>query len=160
MIRVQREDFDPGAEIAALTRGRVDIGAVVSFVGLVRDFAETPAAGADRVGAMTLEHYPGMTERLLAEIEAEARARWPLAASLIVHRHGRLEPGDRIVLAVTASPHRQAAFEAAMFLVDWLKTKAPFWKLEEGASGARWVEARSEDDDAARRWQTPPKAAE
>jgi molybdopterin synthase catalytic subunit len=160
MIRVQREDFDPGRELAALTAGRTDVGGAVLFCGLVRDMAGDTHA-AKRIGAMTLEHYPGMTERMLAGIEAEATRRWPLAASLIVHRYGRLAPGDRIVLVVTCSAHREAAFEANMFLVDWLKTKAPFWKLEEGADGAAWVEARSSDDDAAARWTPPPtKAAE
>ena len=156
MIRVQQEDFDVGAELAALTAGRGDIGGVTSFVGLVRDMA-----GGTKVGAMTLEHYPGMTEKKLAEIEAEANRRWPLEASLIIHRYGRLEPGERIVLVITCATHRQAAFEANMFLVDWLKTKAPFWKLEERAAGAAWVEARASDDDAARRWtKLPKKAAE
>lgn len=147
MIRVQREDFDAGAEIARLATGRHGIGGVVSFVGLVRD-----VAGGERVGAMTLEHYPGMTEKKLAEIETEARRRWPLEDCLIVHRYGRLEPGERIVLVIAASAHRQAAFEACEFLVDWLKTKAPFWKLEETPGGSRWVEAREGDDDAAKRW--------
>lgn len=148
MIRVQADDFDPGAELAALTAGRRDIGGAVSFVGLVRDMAD----GAP-ITAMTLEHYPKMTEAKLAEIEAEAHRRWPLAASLIVHRYGRLEPGERIVLVIAASAHRQAAFEACAFLVDWLKTKAPFWKLEETPSGAHWVEARAADDEAAKRWR-------
>jgi molybdopterin synthase catalytic subunit len=147
MIRVQREDFDVGAEIERLTKGRHGIGGIVSFLGVVRD-----GAGESRVGAMTLEHYPGMTEKKLGEIEAEARRRWRLEASLIVHRYGRLEPGQRIVLVVTAAGHRQAAFEACEFLVDWLKTKAPFWKLEETAAGPRWVEAQSGDDQAAKRW--------
>jgi len=147
MIRLQREDFDTGAEIERLARGKHGIGGVVSFVGLVRD-----AAGGERVGAMTLEHYPGMTEKKLTEIEAEARRRWPLEDCLIVHRYGRLEPGERIVLVITASAHRQAAFEACEFLVDWLKTKAPFWKLEETPRGSRWVEARAGDDAAAKRW--------
>jgi molybdopterin synthase catalytic subunit len=157
MIRVQRGDFDPGQELARLTVGRTDIGGVVTFCGLVRDMA-----GDARIRAMTLEHYPGMTERMLAQIEIEALARWPLSASLIVHRYGRLEPGERIVLVITASAHRQAAFESNMFLVDWLKTKAPFWKLEERAAGAAWVEARASDDEAARRWgrRAPSKAAE
>ena len=149
MIRVQEADFDVGAEIEALVAGRRDIGAVVTFTGLVRDFAPA-AAGA--ITAMRLEHYPGMTEKQLAAIEAEARARWPLDACLIVHRHGRLAPGARIVLVVTASAHRQAAFEAAEFLVDWLKTKAPFWKQEATAAGARWVAAHADDDRAAARW--------
>ena len=147
MIRVQREDFDVGAEIARLAAGRHGIGGVVSFVGLVRD-----VAGGERIGAMTLEHYPGMTEKQLSEIEAEASRRWKLEASLIIHRYGRLEPGERIVLVATSSTNRQAAFEACEFLVDWLKTKAPFWKLEETGAGARWVEARGGDDDAAKRW--------
>jgi molybdopterin synthase catalytic subunit len=154
MIKVQREDFDVGAELAALTAGRTDVGGVASFVGLVRDMA-----GGAPVGAMTLEHYPGMTEKKLAEIEAEAQRRWPLQASLIIHRYGRLEPGERIVLVATASPHRQAALEACAFLIDWLKTKAPFWKLEDTASGPQWVEARDSDDEAAARW-TPRHVAE
>ena len=147
MIRVQREDFDVGAEIARLTGGRHGIGGVASFIGLVRDMA-----GGDKIGAMTLEHYPGMTEKKLAEIEAEANRRWPLEASLIIHRYGRLEPGERIVLVVTASSHRAAALESCQFLIDWLKTKAPFWKLEETPSGGQWVDARDADDAAARRW--------
>ena len=147
MIRVQREDFDVGSEIARLTKGRHEIGGIVTFLGVVRD-----AAGADRVDAMTLEHYPGMTEKQLGKIEAEAQRRWKLDALLIVHRYGRLEPGERIVLVVTAAAHRQAAFEACEFLVDWLKTKAPFWKLEQTDTGSRWVEAQSGDDEAAKRW--------
>jgi len=155
MIKVQQEDFDVGAELAALTAGRTDVGGVASFIGLVRDMA-----GGAAIGAMTLEHYPAMTEKKLAEIEAEAQRRWPLLASLIIHRYGRLEPGDRIVLVATASPHRQAALEACAFLIDWLKTKAPFWKLEETPSGPQWVEARDSDDDAAERWSTPRRIAE
>ena len=151
MIRVQREDFDIGAEIEALTGGRHDIGAVASFVGITRADAEKSAG--DTVTAMTLEHYPAMTEKQLADIEAEACRRWDLTASLIVHRYGRLEPGDRIVLVVTASPHRRASLDACAFLIDWLKTKAPFWKREETADGARWVAARDADDRAAERWQ-------
>ena len=153
MIRVQREDFDPGAEVAALTAGRRDVGGVVTFVGLVRDLADGQA-----IGAMTLEHYPGMTEKQLQAIEAEANRRWPLSASLIVHRYGRLEPGDRIVLVAAASPHRDAAFDACRFLIDWLKTQAPFWKLEEGEAGARWVDAKASDDAAAMRWRSGPAA--
>jgi molybdopterin synthase catalytic subunit len=148
MIRLQEAPFDVGAELAALTRGRSDIGAVASFQGLVR-----AVAGDQTITAMTLEHYPGMTERKLAEIEAEANARWPLQASLIVHRYGRMLPGEPIVLVATASPHRTAALEACAFLIDWLKTKAPFWKLEETAAESRWVEARRSDDLAAARWQ-------
>jgi molybdopterin synthase catalytic subunit len=153
MIRVQREDFDPGQELARLTVGRTDIGGVVTFCGLVREeIGSGEALAGERIRAMTLEHYPGMTEKMLEAIEAEAQARWPLSASLIVHRYGRLLPGDRIVLVITCSAHRQAAFEANMFLVDWLKTKAPFWKLEERRAGAAWVEARASDDAAAKRW--------
>ena len=149
MVRVQEEPFDVGAELGALTAGRTDIGGVASFVGLVRD-----VAGDAPVSAMTLEHYPGMTERKLAEIEAEARRRWPLQASLIVHRYGRMVPGEPIVLVATASAHRQAALDACAFLIDWLKTKAPFWKLEETPEGAgRWVEAREGDDAASERWE-------
>lgn len=147
-VSVQAEPFDVGAELADLTAGRTDIGGVALFTGLVRDLA-----GGDRVSAMTLEHYPGMTERKLEEIEAEARARWPLIATRIVHRYGRMTPGEGIVLVICASAHRDAAFEAARFLMDWLKTKAPFWKLEETPDGGRWVEARDSDDQAAARWQ-------
>jgi molybdopterin synthase catalytic subunit len=150
MIRVQQEDFDPGAEIAALTDGNNAIGGVCSFIGLVRDIA-----GGETIGAMTLEHYPGMTEKQLADIEAEAHRRWPLDGSVIIHRYGRLEPGDRIVLVVTASAHRQAAFESCNFLMDWLKTKAPFWKLEETPQGPQWVDAKASDDAAADRWAQP-----
>ena len=148
MIRVQRADFDVGLELDRLARGDNSIGGVASFVGLVRDMG-----GPDRVSALTLEHYPGMTEKKLAEIEAEANRRWPLSASLIIHRYGRLEPGDRIVLVATASPHREAALAACHFLIDWLKTEAPFWKSEETPQGERWVAARADDDEAARRWQ-------
>ncbi len=148
-VRVQAEDFDVGAALEALTAGRSDVGGVASFVGLVRDMAPP-----DRLVAMTLEHYPGMTETELARLEAEARARWPLSDCLIVHRYGRLTPGDRIVLVAAASAHRQAALEACAFLIDWLKTQAPFWKLEETeAAGRRWVEAKAADDQAAARWQ-------
>lgn len=147
MIRVQREDFDVGAELAALSEGQTSIGGITTFVGLVRDMAS-----GDSVGAMTLEHYPGMTEKMLAAIEADARARWPLQATLIIHRYGRLEPGERIVMVACASAHREASFSACHFLIDWLKTKAPFWKLEETSAGNRWVEARAEDDAAAGRW--------
>ncbi len=145
MIRVQREDFDAGREIEALTSGKTSIGGVVVFIGTVR-------GGGDGVKSMTLEHYPGMTEQELEAIEQEANKRWKLEASLIVHRYGKLLPGERIVLVVTAAPHRADAFAANEFLVDWLKTKAPFWKLEETAQGERWVEAQSSDDQAAKRW--------
>lgn len=151
-VRVQSEDFDVGAEIKALTGTRTDIGAVVTFTGTVRgNTAEHPIA------SMTLEHYPGMTEAELARVEAEAVARWPLAASLIIHRFGTLQPGDNIVLVITASAHRQAAFQAAEFLMDYLKSRAPFWKKEEGTDGrGDWVDARESDDDAIARWQTGP----
>ncbi len=147
MIRVQGEDFDVARELELLGQGNRAIGGVCVFVGLVRE-----EAGEEPITAMTLEHYPGMTEKELAAIEAEARRRWPLEASLIIHRVGRLEPGDRIVMVATASAHRGAAFESCQFLIDWLKTRAPFWKREEAASGARWVEARDGDSDAAARW--------
>src|ERR1700732_3984696 len=126
MIKVQREDFDVGAELEKLSRGNSRIGGIASFIGLVRDMG-----GGDRVQALTLEHYPGMTERKLAEIEAEANRRWPLDASLVIHRYGRLEPGDRIVLVATASPHREAALAACHFLIDLLKNDPPFWKRQE-----------------------------
>jgi molybdopterin synthase catalytic subunit len=145
MIRVQIGDFDAGREIETLTSGKTSIGGVVSFIGTVR-------GGGDGVKSMTLEHYPGMTEQELAAIEAEANKRWKLEASLIIHRYGKLLPGERIVLVVTASSHRADAFAANEFLVDWLKTKAPFWKLEETAQGERWVEAQASDDKAAKRW--------
>ncbi len=155
-VRVQREDFDVGAEIEALTRGNHNIGGVASFAGLVRDMAGD-GAGDQPISAMTLEHYPGMTEKKLAEIEAEANRRWPLEASLSSHRYGRLEPGERIVLVVTAAAHRQPALEACAFLIDWLKTQAPFWKLEETGGEEKWVDARSSDDTAAARWVEPEK---
>jgi molybdopterin synthase catalytic subunit len=147
MIRVQEQDFDIGAEMAALRNGRTDIGAIASFVGLVRDHAS-----GGEVTAMTLEHYPGMTEKELGRIEAEARARWPLLDCLIVHRVGRLNPGDNIVLVITLSSHRQAAFQAAQFLMDTLKTKAPFWKTEESGKGRQWVSSRESDVEDAARW--------
>jgi molybdopterin synthase catalytic subunit len=120
---------------------------VCCFIGIVRDMA-----GDKEIAAMTLEHYPAMTEKALQKIEAEARSRWPLEETLIIHRHGRLAPGDRIVLVATASAHRQAAIESCHFLIDWLKTKAPFWKLEETPDGGQWVDARATDDAAAARW--------
>ena len=147
-IRVQTEDFDVAAETKALVAGNTNIGAVVTFTGLVRD-----RAGGEAISAMTLEHYPEMTETMLAKIEAQANARWSLDASLIIHRYGRLEPGAQIVLVITASSHRQAAFEAAEFLMDWLKTKAPFWKQEATTSGEKWVAAKGSDDDATDRWK-------
>ncbi len=147
MICVQQQDFDVGAEIAGLRKGRTDIGAVAAFAGLVRDHA-----GGREVTSMTLEHYPGMTEKELARIEAEARERWPLLDCLIVHRIGRLSPGDNIVLVITMSDHRRAAFEAAQFLMDYLKTAAPFWKSEENGEERHWVAPRDADEEAAERW--------
>ena len=143
-IRVQAGDFDPGIELAAVAPGDAGVGGIASFIGLVRDFG--PAS------AMTLEHYPGMTERQLQAIAEEAASRWPLAGVRLVHRFGRLVPGDRIVFAAAASAHRKAVFEACEFLVDWLKTKAPFWKLEESGGQRVWVEAREADAAAAKRW--------
>ena len=147
-VRVQHEDFDVGAEVKRLAAGRTDIGAIVTFTGVVR--GENEGTG---VAGMTLEHYPGMTESELARVEAEAAARWPLQASHIIHRVGALRPGDNIVLVVTASVHRQAAFAAAEFLMDYLKTRAPFWKKEAGPDGGRWVDARDTDGEAAARWE-------
>lgn len=147
-VRIQTEDFDISSECAALTAGRTDIGAVVTFTGLVRGTSQ-----GTNLSAMTLEHYPGMTEAELARVEAEAHVRWPLQASLIVHRVGDLPPGANIVLVIAASAHRHAAFEAAEFLMDYLKARAPFWKKETGADGqGAWVDARESDHDAAKRW--------
>jgi molybdopterin synthase catalytic subunit len=148
-VSVQEADFDPGVEIGALSAGRRDVGAVASFVGLVREANE-----GEGVSAMTLEHYPGMTERALGEIIAEAERRWPLLGLRVIHRVGRLQPGERIVFVGVASAHRGAAFAACEFLMDYLKTRAPFWKREETPQGARWVEARDADDAAAARWET------
>ena len=147
MIRVQQQDFDVGAEIAVLRKGRSDIGAIAAFVGLVRDHAD-----GREVTSMTLEYYPGMTEKELARIEAEARERWPLLDCLIVHRAGRLSAGDNIVLVITLAEHRRAAFEAAQFLMDYLKTTAPFWKSEENGDERHWVAPRDADGAAAERW--------
>lgn len=143
--RVQREDFDPAAEITRLSAGKTHVGAVATFLGLVRGAGEG-------VSAMTLEHYPGMTERQIAAMEDEARRRWPLDDVIIIHRFGRLVPGDRIVFVGVTSSHRAAAFAACEFLIDWLKTRAPFWKLEETAEGARWVAAKDDDEARAERW--------
>lgn len=150
MVRIQAEPFDVGVELARFGHGRADIGAVASFVGLVRD-----EHGGDTVTAMTLEHYPGMTERQLLRLEAKAHQRWPLLDSLIIHRVGRMPPGEAIVLVATASAHRHAALDACAFLIDWLKTEAPFWKLEETPAGEQWVDARASDDEAAARWNQP-----
>jgi molybdopterin synthase catalytic subunit len=153
VIRVQTHDFDIGAEIEALKAKRTDIGAIVTFTGTVRDQDGT-------ISEMTLEHYPGMTEAELARIEREAHARWPLQASLVVHRTGTLKPGDNIVLVITASARRDTAFEAAKFLMDYLKTSAPFWKRESGPQGSRWVEAKADDEAARIRWSPRKDAAE
>ena len=147
-ILVQEALFDMAAESAALTAGRTDVGGVASFLGVCR--------GDDGLAAMVLEHYPGMTERALGRIATEAEARWPLTGCTVIHRVGRILPGEPIVLVLTASAHRAAALESCAFLIDWLKTKAPFWKREEFADGdARWVAAKDEDDAAAARWSAP-----
>jgi molybdopterin synthase catalytic subunit len=143
-VRIQREDFDIGAEIARLTTGRTDIGAVATFTGICR---------GDGIVAMTLEHYPGMAEAEIERHVEEAGSRWPLLGVTVVHRYGRLLPGENIVLVIATSSHREAAFAAAEFLVDYLKVSAPFWKKEERASGAGWVEAKQTDDAAAGRWE-------
>ena len=150
MIRVQAEPFDVGHELGRFCAGRTDVGGVATFLGLVRDIH-----GGEPVTAMTLEHYPGMTERQLRALEEEARSRWTLLDCLVIHRHGRMAPGEPIVLVATAAAHRGEALEACAFLIDWLKTKAPFWKLEETPAGPHWVEARSSDDAAAARWERP-----
>ncbi len=148
-VSVQVEDFDIAREVSALTEGRTDIGAIVTFTGTVRG----ASAGAE-FSSMTLEHYPGMTEAELTRVEAEANTRWPLQGTRIIHRIGTLAPGDNIVLVVTASAHRHAAFEAAAFLMDYLKSRAPFWKKETDAKGeGRWVDARESDDAALERWR-------
>lgn len=147
-VRVQTDDFDVSAEMNAITLGRTDIGAVVTFTGIVRG-----TNGDDSISSMTLEHYPGMTEAELGRAEAEANKRWPLQATLIVHRTGTLVPGDNIVLVIAASAHRHAAFDAAAFLMDYLKTRAPFWKKEIDEEGnGSWVDARDSDEQATDRW--------
>jgi molybdopterin synthase catalytic subunit len=145
--RVQQEDFDVGHELEGLTRGRKDVGALASFVGLVRDANE-----GDAISGMTLEHYPGMTEKALEEICAQAHARWDLVDTLVIHRVGALAPGDRIVLVGVTSAHRGEAFAACEFIMDYLKTRAPFWKREDTPAGTRWVEARESDEQAAQKW--------
>jgi molybdopterin synthase catalytic subunit len=156
-IRLQREDFDAGAEAAALARGRTDVGAVVTFAGICRG-----TEAGEPIAALTLEHYPGMAEAEIARHVEAANARWPLLGVTVIHRYGRIAPGENIVLVVTAAAHRQDAFAAAEFLMDYLKTRAPFWKREERAGDARWVEARQADDAAADRWAPPrrPEAAQ
>jgi len=146
-IRIQEADFDIAQEIAALTGGRSDVGAVVSFSGICRG-----SEGGETIAALTLEHYPGMAEAEIARHAETAMSRWPLTGLTVVHRVGRITPGQNIVLVLTASQHRQAAFQAAEFLMDYLKANAPFWKREESAGGAAWVEARHHDDAAAARW--------
>ena len=146
-VLVGEDDFDPAAEYDRLQDSGAGTGAIATFTGLVRDSGDLSG-----VTGLYLEHYPGMTEKALQTIDTEAQARWPLEATLIIHRYGRLEPGDQIVLVATASGHREAAFEACHFLIDWLKTKAPFWKLEDSSSGGQWVDARDSDDAAAERW--------
>ena len=149
-IRIQEGDFDVAQEIAALSQGRTDVGAVVTFSGICRG-----SENGEPIAALTLEHYPGMAEAEIGRHADEALSRWPLQGLTIIHRFGRIAPGENIVLVVTASSHRQAAFEAAEFLMDYLKTNAPFWKREESQTGASWVEARDHDDDAAARWTKP-----
>jgi molybdopterin synthase catalytic subunit len=148
-VRIQHEDFHVGAEIAAMRRGNPAIGAIASFVGVVRDVNE-----GDAVSAMTLEHYPGMTEKSIEDIIAQARERWKVLDALVVHRVGVLKPTDQIVLVIAASAHRGDAFAACEFIMDFLKTRAPFWKKEQTREGARWVDARITDDLAAERWQS------
>ncbi len=150
-ISVQTEDFDVSTELKNLSSHDKTIGALVSFVGLVRDINE-----GQNIQAMTLEHYPGMTEKALSEIAQEAQQRWPLQGITIIHRVGELLPSDQIVLVITASRHRHAAFESADFLMDFLKSKAPFWKKENTSDGARWVDARESDEVALARWKTTP----
>jgi molybdopterin synthase catalytic subunit len=147
-VRIQAEDFDVGAEVAAVRRGNPKVGAVASFVGVVRDVNEGGA-----VSEMTLEHYPGMTEKSIEEIITRARGRWDLIDALVIHRVGKLGPTDQIVLVVVASAHRGEAFAACEFIMDYLKTRAPFWKKEQSAGSSRWVEARAADDIAAERWR-------
>ena len=155
IIRLQKETFDIGAEVAALARGRADIGAVVTFTGICR----ADEAG-ETISALTLEHYPDMAEAEIARHVEEARARWPLLGVSVIHRYGRIAPGEVIVLVVTASSHREAAFAAAEFLMDYLKTRAPFWKQVEKVSGKIWVDAKAADDVAAERWSAPPPQRE
>ncbi len=150
-IRLQREAFDVAAEMARMTRGRTDIGAVVTFTGLCR--AEE---NGEPIAALTLEHYPDMAEAEIARHVEEARGRWPLLGVTVIHRYGRIVPGEIIVLVATVASHREAAFAAASFLMDYLKTRAPFWKQVEKATGSAWVEAKTADDAAAERWSAPP----
>lgn len=154
-IRLQREAFDVATEVERMTRGRTDVGAVVTFTGLCR-----ADENGQPIAALTLEHYPGMAEAEIARHVEEASARWPLMGVTVVHRYGRIEPGEVIVVVATASSHREAAFAAASFLMDYLKTRAPFWKQVEAAGGTTWVEAKGTDDAAAERWSAPPPRRE
>jgi molybdopterin synthase catalytic subunit len=154
-IRLQREAFDVAAEVERMTRGRTDIGAVVTFTGLCR-----ADENGKPIAVLTLEHYPGMAEAEIARHVEEANARWPLLGVTVVHRYGRIEPGEVIVVVATASSHREAAFAAASFLMDYLKTRAPFWKQVESIQGKTWVEAKATDDAAAERWSAPPPRRE
>jgi molybdopterin synthase catalytic subunit len=153
-VRLQREDFDVAAEVAALARGRPDVGAVVTFTGICRGSED-----GERIAALTLEHYPAMAEAEITRHVEEAERRWSLLGVTVVHRYGRLRPGDNIVLVVTASSHRPDAFAAAEFLMDYLKTRAPFWKQVERAGATAWVDAKDADDAAAARWAAPPRRA-
>lgn len=153
-VRIQREPFDAAAEAAKLTRGRTDVGAVVSFTGICRG-----SEGSEPIAALTLEHYPGMAEAEIERHVAEAMSRWPLLGVTAIHRYGRIAPGEDIVLVVATSSHREAAFAAAEFLMDFLKTRAPFWKQVEKAGEKSWVEAKAADDSAAERWTSPGRSA-
>ncbi|MDP2248716.1 MAG: molybdopterin synthase catalytic subunit MoaE [Nitrosomonadales bacterium] len=148
-VRVQTGDFDVGAEISAMRLASKDIGAIASFIGQVRDLNE-----GDQVASMTLEHYPGMTEKALEDIVQQARQRWDIFDALLIHRIGELKPTDQIVLVIVSGAHRGEAFAACQFIMDYLKTEAPFWKKEQTAAGERWVEAKASDDDARDRWTT------
>jgi molybdopterin synthase catalytic subunit len=154
-VRLQRENFDAAAEAARLTRSRTDIGAVVTFTGVCR-----ADENGEAIAALTLEHYPGMAEAEIARHIEEAQARWALLGVTVIHRYGRITPGEPIVLVATASSHRQAAFAAAEFLMDYLKTRAPFWKQVEKPTGSAWIDAKSADDAAAERWSAPPPSRE
>jgi molybdopterin synthase catalytic subunit len=154
-VRLQTEPFDATAEVAAIRRGRTDIGAVVSFTGICRG-----NEAGEPISALTLEHYPDMADAEIARHVAQARQRWPLSGVTVIHRYGRILPGEDIVLVITASSHRQSAFAAAEFLMDYLKTRAPFWKQIERPGTTNWVAAQEADDAAAARWDAPPRAAE
>jgi len=153
-VRIQRQSFDASAEAAKLTRGRTDVGALVTFTGICRG-----AEASEPIAALTLEYYPGMAEAEIERTVTEANTRWPLLGVTVIHRHGRIEPGEDIMMAAVASSHRQAAFEAAEFLMDYLKTHAPFWKQVEKADGKIWVDAKDTDDAAADRWKSPGRHA-